>query len=330
MSNDLLEKVIVSTEIGNPAGSGLLAPEQANRFIDYMFDVTVLADQVRTIRMRSNEQEIDRIGVGQRLVRAAVEAVDTGENQGVYFSKISITTKKVRLDWELSTESLEDNIEGDDLEDHIARMMATQAGIDLEDLAINGDTASADKTLKIFDGWRKLALNGTVDGAAHVIDHGGAPLNRAAANKALKAMPRKYMQRRNQLRFWTGSNLVQDYLYARVEESGGANFGETSDVVRTEGTAGFRAANLFGVPLQEVNLFNETYAGTYSGAAGEHGELWLTFPQNLIWGVKREIQVFREFKPKKDSIEYTMFARVGCQIENNDAFVVVSNIKVAP
>jgi hypothetical protein len=330
----LLEKVIVSTEIGNPQGSGLLTAEQSNRFIDYMWDETVLGSQVRSIRMRANEMEIDRIGVGQRLLRGAVEAVDTGENQGVYFSKISLTTKKLRLDWELSTETLEDNLEGEALEDHIARLMAAQAGNDLEDLAINGDTASSDPLLKVFNGWRKLALNGDVtnDGAAHVVDHGGQPLNRAAANKALKAMPRKFMQRRNQLKFFTGSNLIQDYLYALVEETGqGASttFGDVSGPVRTEGQRGFSMGSLFGVPVQEVAYFDETRDGTYSGATGDHGELWLTFPQNLLWGIKREIKVVREYVAKKDTIEYTMFTRVGTQIENTDAFVVVKNIKVS-
>jgi hypothetical protein len=275
------------------------------------------------------EQDIDRIGVGQRLLRGAVEAVDTGENQGVFFSKITITTKKLRLDWELSVETLEDNLEGDALEDHIARMMATQTGIDLEDLAVNGDTTSTDGTLKVFDGWRKLALNGTADGAAHVVDQGGAPMNRAAANAALKAMPRNFMQRRNQLKFFSGSNLIQDYLFSNVQDVNSENYGlTTANAVRTEGPAGFAATNLFGVPWQEVPVFDETRAGTYSGATGQHGELWLTFPQNLLWGVKREIKITREYKNKKDSIEYTMFCRVGTQIENTDAFVVVRNIKV--
>lgn len=329
MSNELLEKVIVSTEIGNPAGTGLLAPEQANRFIDYMFDATVLAGQVRTIRMRSTEQEIDRIGVGRRLIRAAVEAVDTGENQGVYFSKINLRTHKIRLDWELSTETLEDNLEGEALEDHIARLMATQAGIDLEDVAINGDEDSTDKTLGIMDGWRKLALEGTVDGAAHVIDAGGDPLTRAVANRALKAMPRQYMQRRNQLKFFAGANLIQDFLFAQVEDVNDPNYGNTNATVNVSGAAGFRAGRLFGVELQEVNLFDETQDGDYSGATGDHGELWLTFPQNLLWGVKREIKVVREYAVKKDTIEYTMFCRVGTQIENTDAFVVVKNVGVA-
>jgi hypothetical protein len=334
MSNELLEKVIRTTEVG-AGGGGLLNPEQANRFIDYMWDATVLGSQVRTIRMRSTEQEIDKVGVGERLMRVATEAVDDHVNAGAVFTKISLTTKKLRLDWELSTESLEDNLEGEALEDHIARLMATQAGNDLEDVAINGDTAkTTDPLLKAFDGWRKLALAG-----GHVIDNADGAntggLTRAAANKALKAMPRKYMQRRAGLKFFAGSNLIQDYMYGLTQSASGlisleqVAQGITENGVRTEGPAGFNGPSIFGVPLQEVPLFDETQVGDYATPTGEHGDLWLTFPQNMLWGVKREIQVYREFKPKKDTIEYTMYCRVGTQIENADAFVVVKNIKVA-
>lgn len=329
MSNELLEKVIRTSEIG-AGGGGLLNAEQADRFIDYMWDATVLGSQVRTIRMRSTVQDIDKVGVGERLMRVATEAVDDGVNAGATFTKISLTTKKLRLDWELSTESLEDNIEGEALEDHIARLMATQAGNDIEDVAINGDSASVDPLMKAFDGWRKLALAG-----AHVVDHAGGALDRSAANKALKAMPRKFMQRRNQLKFFTGSNLIQDYLYGLTQTQTGIISLEqvaqnvTQNGVRTEGNAGFTSQSIFGIPLQEVPLFLETLDGDYSGQAGDHGDMWLTFPKNLLWGVKREIQVYREFKPKKDTIEYTMYCRVGTQIENANAMVVVKNVRVS-
>jgi len=330
MSNELLEKVIVSTEIGAPAGSGLLAPAQASEFIDYMWDATVLAPQVRTVTLSSTEQEFDRIGVGQRLIRKAVEAVDTGENQGVFFSKINLRTTKIRLDWELSTETLEDNLEGEALEDHIARMMATQAGTDLEDVAINGDEDSTDRSLSIMDGWRKRALEGTVDGAAHVIDHGGQPFNRLAAHRALKAMPRKFMQQRGNLRFWAPASLLQDYNYGLTEDGLYPELGQrviqNGGNVATGRAGGFTVGNLFGVPAQEVNLFRDDLDGDYSGSTGGHGELWLTDPKNLLWGVKREIKVTRAYAHKKDTLEYTMFCRVGTQIENTDAFVIVKNI----
>ena len=137
MSNELLQKVIDTTNLGTSgsdlsgdgrtlSGTGLLYPDQANRFLDYMWDATILAKAARTIRMRSNTTEIDRVSVGQRIMTVAAEenprdyvnaAGDQFTNAAATFSKISLTTRKLRLDWELSAEALEDNIEGPDLED---------------------------------------------------------------------------------------------------------------------------------------------------------------------------------------------------------------------
>lgn len=344
MSDTLIEKVVSTDSIqgSNPVGTGGLTYAQADRFIDYMWDATVLGSLVRTRRMKAVEEEIDTIAVGARLVRGATEAVDTGENVRPTFGKLSITTKKYRLDWELSSESLEDNIEGEALEDHIARLMATQMGNDLEDIAINGDTDSSVPGIDVDDGFRKRALAG-----AHVLDNKGETLSRAAFNKALKAMPRKYMARRQGLRFWTGSNAIQDWLYSfqQVAADGEVNVALSGDkyleqTVRTEGQAGFLAGRPFGVPLQEIPYFLEDHDGDYdtdSGTSGvqlpsssiNHTDLWLTFPDNLIWGIKRDITVYREFKPKKDTIEYTVYTRQGVQIENLDAFVVLKNVKIA-
>lgn len=329
MSNELLEKVITTSTIGTPpSGGGLLSPEQSNRFIDYMWDETVLGGQVRTIRMRANEIEIDRIAVGERLVRLATEAVDDHVNAGVTFSKISMTTSKLRLDWELSSEALEDNLEGEELEDHIARLMAAQAANDIEDLAINGDTAlTGDPLLKSFDGWRKRLLAG-----GHVVDAAGAEVDRGIFNRALKAMPRQFMQRRANLKFFAGSPLIQDWLFsvqltsADFVTDGATAAGSLGRSVRTEGAAGFTAGSPFGVPLQEVPLLPEYDLDGAGAGTATGGDIWLTDTKNLIWGVKREIQVFREFKPKKDTIEYTMYTRVGTQVENPTASVIVRNV----
>lgn len=330
MSDDILQKVVDTSTVGDASG-GLLAKEQADRFIDYIWDATTLAQDARTIRMRSDTVEIDKVGVGTKLVRLATEATDDGVNSGATFTKVSLTTKKLRLDWELSTEALEDNIEGEALEDHIARLMATQAGNDIEDLLINGDTTlTGDPLYKSFDGWRKLSLGG-----GRVVEGGGATISKATFNSALKTLPRKYKARRNQLKFYTGSNLVQDYLYnLTAVGQGGAPEDIAAGIIRggesgPQGPGGGIYPFAFGVPIQEVPLFKEDIDGTYTGAAGEHGYVELTFPNNRIAGIKREIVVHREFKPKKDTIEYTMFTRVGCNVENLDAYIVVRNVKVA-
>jgi hypothetical protein len=317
--------------IGSEGEGGLLNPEQSARFLDYMFDATVIGKVARTVRMRADTTEIDRMSVGEKLMVLATEADQTGGNSAVSFSKISLTTKKLRLDWELSTESLEDNIEGPDLEDHIARMMATQAGNDIEDVILNGNTAlSSDNLYKAFDGVVKKAKT-----YGHVVDHGGAAITRAAFNSALKSLPRKYKQRRADLRFLVGSNLIQDFLYAN---SIGTNQTIPQDIASSiirgdvqpvSGPAGYVAPYAFGIPIVEVPLLNEAQDGDYSGETGNHGDIHLTFPNNVVVGIKRDVTVYRFFWPRKDSIEYTMYTRVGVQIEQADAWVVVKNVKVA-
>lgn len=350
--NELLEKVISTSSIGADSthGGGLLTPAQSGRFIDYMWNATTLGTQVRTIPMNADEVELDRMSIGERLVRVATEAVDDGVNNAVAFSKVSLGTVKFRMDWELSSESLEDGLEGEALENHIASLMASQAANDLEDLAINGDTDGhrGDSLLKGFDGWRKrLIFGGTVLDASSVRLPSGAAdntLNRGTFSMALRAMPRKYMDRRGALRFYSATGLLQDFAYTAQFVEGlqggfatgqGAQSGSDNDLPGAN--AGWSPASPYGVPASEVPLFpeytvdfNGSVAGTGTPAtgqtAGQGADLWLVDPKNLIWGVRRAIQVFREFKPKKDAIEYTMYTRVGANVENPAAAVVVKNV----
>ena len=367
MSNELLQKVIDTTNLGSTQsitgtggdtvyqGTGNLYPDQANRFLDYMWDATILAKSARTIRMRSNTTEIDRVSVGQRIMTVAqedrptdwVNNPSTGSGaftaQGALFSKISLTTRKLRLDWELSAEALEDNVEGPDLEDHIARLMATQAGNDVEDLLINGvgpvsGSAGSSGLMGAFKGFRSLA-----SGSAHVVDANQVGLDKSVFNAAIKALPRKYKQRRNQLRFFVGSQLAQDYLYNLTASGGSVNpYDIASGIIRGEtaandGGPGTTTPYAFGIPVINVPLMDETRdpSGYQSGEAGYsavsgsqvYGDVHLTFPQNFIIGIKRDVVVYRVFQPKKDTIEYTLFIRVGCAIENYDAHVLVKNVK---
>ncbi len=343
----LLQKVISSTSIGGDStnGGGLLNPQQSGRFIDYMWEATTLGSQVRTIPMGTNDVELNRMAIGERLVRVATEAVDDGVNNAVAFTKVSLGSVKFRMDWELSEESLEDGLEGEALESHIARLMATQASNDLEDLAINGDTIghTLDPLLKGLDGWRKrLYYGGTVLDASGITlpdGSGAGELHRGTFNAALRAMPRRYNGNRGRLRFLTATGLLQDYMFREQlydqggfpqrnrENPGGGQGGNNNP----NANAGWSPTSPYGVNAQEVPLFPEydiDLDGSGSGtASGRGSDLWLVDPQNLIWGVRREIKVVREYKPKKDTIEYTMFTRVGCNVENPQASVVVKNVK---
>lgn len=337
-ARELLEKVVNTTQIGAGSG-GILNAKQANRFIDYVVDQSVLIGDARIVRMAEPTMDIDKVNVGSRIMRKATEGVDDGVNADPTFTKISMTTVKLRLDWELTTEGLEDNIAGDSLEDHIASLMARQTANDLEDLYIHGDTTSSDALLKSLQGWRANARAN-----ATVVDAAGGNLTRATFDRALRNLPNKYLQRRSALSWYTSSSLVQDYIWSLtltgtagvLDGTGAAAPGSTfGDLIVNAGRGGASGgSNIqtglrpFGIPLKEVPLMEETEDGDYSGASGNHGVLELTFPENRIVGIQRDITVYREFKPKKDAIEYTQFIRVANQIENADSWVHVKNVAV--
>lgn len=340
--NELLSKVISTSSIGadSSKGGGLLSPQQSGKFIDYMWDATVLGSQVRTIQMNADEVELDRMAIGERLVRVATEAVDDGVNAAVAFSKVSLGSVKFRMDWELSTEALEDGLEGNALDDHIARLMATQAANDLEDLAINGDTNGhkGDALLKGFDGWRKrLFYGGTVLDAGSIKTPDGSTdntLHRGTFNAALRAMPRKYMGRRSALKFYTAAGLLQDYMYSnQILDSNDSARWDTGTVgggaagdSNPGANAGWAPTSPYGIKASEVPLFPEYDLDGAGAGTAKGSDLWLVDPNNLIWGVRRAVKVYREFSAKKDSIEYTMYTRVGANVENPSASVVVRNV----
>ena len=327
---------VTTSVVGNASG-GLLNAEQSNRFLDFVVDQSVLMQNSRVVRMRASSMDIDKLSVGTRLMQKATEATNDGSNAAVTFSKVSLSSVKLRLDWEISTESLEDNIEGASLEDHLAQVMARQTANDLDDLLINGNTSSANGLLKALDGFVKLALaSGTT------VDEAGDNVSRSVFDRVLRNLPNKYLQRRNELRFFTGPGVVQDAIYSlgnpnsATEASAGApSPGSTTGdlaflqgAMRANGGAGSTGLAPFGIPLVEVPLMPETVTGDYSGAAGSHGYLELTFPNNRVVGLHRDITVYRQFQPKTDTIEYTQYMRLACNIENADSYVIAKNVKL--
>ena len=327
---------VTTSVVGNASG-GLLNAEQSNRFIDFVVDQSNLMKNSRVVRMRTPTMDIDKVSAGTRLMAKATEATDTGSNAAVTFTKVSLSSVKLRLDWELSTESLEDNIEGASLEDHLAQIMARQTANDLDDLLINGNTSSNNTLLKALNGFTKLALTGGT-----VVDETGNNVSRSTYDRVLRNMPTKYLQRRNELRFFAGAGVVQDTSFslqnpnsATAATAGapapGSTYGEQAFMngsIRANGGPGATGLSPYGIPLIEIPLMPETVAGDYSPTSGSHGYVELTFPNNKVIGIHRDITLYRQFQPKTDTIEYTQFMRVANNVENLDSYVIAKNVKL--
>ena len=194
----------------SPTGTagGILLPEQARRFIDYVWDATVLAQDGRKVTMRANTIELEKVNVGERVIRAAAQASYDFTNAGATFTKVELTTKKIRLDWEVSTEALEDNIEGGALEDHIVRLMTNAFANDIEDLAINGDGSTGD-FLSIMEGFVHRAKASGSGAHESIVTVSNNQWTTDVMQNIILAMPRKYRALKNNLKFYTGTDVFQ-------------------------------------------------------------------------------------------------------------------------
>lgn len=204
--------------------AGLLNPEQARKFIQQTFEATPLSGLVRHVLRTAKTGEIDKIGIASRIVRKKTENVDDGYRAGVDTSKIEYATTSVRLPWEITEETLRENIEGENLEEIITNLMTRQLGCDMEDLHLNGDVDTPDTDadfdfLKINDGWVKQIKNG-----GHVYDASSASeMGLDLFYNALATMPNKYNNGR--LRWIMSPRRAQQwelYLLNKVIAAGGA------------------------------------------------------------------------------------------------------------
>jgi hypothetical protein len=302
-----------------PTGAlgGILLPEQARRFIDYVWDATVLAQDGRKVTMRANTIELEKVNVGERVIRAAAQGSNDYTNAGATFTKVELTTKKIRLDWEVSTEALEDNIEGGALEDHIVRLMTNAFANDIEDLAINGDGTTGN-FLSIMNGFVKRTTAAGSGAHESIVTVTSNQWTTDVMQNIILAMPRKYRALKSNLKFYAGTDAFQGIIkhngtladavaeaFANRPAGTPANRQNYLDGVgQTFG--GARTTRVLGIDVQEVPYYPAGFVD-------------LTFPQNRVWGFQRDITVNREYKPKKDTIEYTVFVRFGLQWEELDA-----------
>ena len=220
-NSTIIRKAAIAT---GTLASGLLNPEQARKFIQQTFDATNLGGLVRHEMRTAKTGEIDKIGIGRRIVRKKTENTDDNYRAGVDTSQIEYSTTAVRLPWEITEETLRENIEGQNFENIVTNLMTTQLGVDMEDLYLNGDEATepTDKDydfLKINDGWIKQIGNG-----GHVYDATSEDdMSLDMFYKALASLPNKYNN--GKLRWLMSPKRAQEwelFLLNKVVNQGGA------------------------------------------------------------------------------------------------------------
>ena len=286
--------------------SGLLNPEQSRRFLQQTFEATNLGPLVRHEMRTAKSGEIDKIGIDRRILRKKTEGTDDNYRANVKTSAIEYNTTAVRLPWEITEETLRENIEGQGLEGTITNLMTTQMGIDGEDLYLNGDeeidAANPDfDFLKINDGWIKQVSNG-----GHVYDAAEGEMSLDLFYNTLAQLPNKYNNGR--LRWLMSPHRAQEwelFLMNKVIGAGGA------------------------VPDSVYN--SPASIPTVQCPSLDDKTILLTDPQNLIVVNTYSVQIRKTTEGKEaimqDKRFYVIHFDFDPIIEELDATAIIKNLK---
>ena len=255
-NEELIQKAI--TVIENLGTSGKLNPAQADKFIDYVVDESVMKDNVRVARFRNDELHIDKLGIGKRVMFPAAEYVAPQTRLGVTTSQIKLNPQEVITAFDIGDSFKEVNLEGESVEDHIIKMFAKGWRNDEETLSIAGDSLGQasfeddvlpggsttqhikDPLLAMYDGWWRRT-----DGA-HLVDAQNTNIGLSVFGQLIRALPQKFRRNKKDLRFFMSSDLAQIYIEkiaTRMTKKGDdAAEGETQTP--------------FGIPIVEVPLID--------------------------------------------------------------------------
>lgn len=294
------------------SSGGLLNTEQANTFFRKVIDQPTIINECRTVGMSSPKREINKVGFGSRIMRAANQAVSLpwGSGTGRSLSstqrvkpdlgKVTLDTKELIAEIRLPYEVIEDNIERENFSDTVMELISERVSLDLEEWILLGDTSSADTYLALNDGVLKLAAG--VDG--HVVDALGATVSKDVFRDSIKAMPDKFLRTRDRMRFYTSVDNETQYRDTLANRMTGLG-----DSMIT----GLAPVYAFGTPVAPVALMPSTKA------------LFLD-PKNIIVGFHREVMIETDKIIQERVWVVVLTVRVDVKVEEVDASVLIQNI----
>lgn len=291
-------------------GGGLLNDEQTNTFLQTLIDSPTLLNSSRVVAMNAPQKQINKIGFGARILRRAVSAtaLSAGDRVSPDLGQVKLVTKEVIAELHLPYDVIEDNIERGNInagagssaggiEDTILQLIANRAALDLEELAILGDTGSGDTYLNLTDGFLKLA-------STHIVDALGAPITKDIFKASIKAMPDKYLRVRGDNSFYVSTDNETEYRDTVANRTTG--LGDSALV-------NANSLSVFGSPIEAAALMPNSQ-GIY------------TNPNNLIFGIQRRINMEHDKDIRARKFIVVVTARVDFKIEEVDAAVVINNI----
>lgn len=288
---------------------GYLVPEQAKEFMELLINESVLLGMVTTKPMQAPTYEISKMGFTGRVLHAAVEstALTADKRSKPALGKVQITTQEYMAEARIPYGVVEDNIANGTFQDVFMKFLAKAVSRDMEEFAIQSDTASADADLARQDGLIKQQTTYTVNA-------GGVRLHKGILKQAIQTMPSQYLKSQNKLAFITGKNAAIDYADSRANR-------QTADGDKMLQAQPFAVAEYAGYPIVPIPLWPETL-----GVGTNMTVVSFMDPKNFHVGIQRQVRVETDRDISAREFRIVATVRFGFKFAHEPATVIINNV----
>lgn len=176
---------------------------QADKFIDYVVDESVILKSSRVVRMDTPQKVIGKIGISDKILYPAQrgQALDANKRASATPDKITLVSQEVIGEVRIYDDEVEDNIEGVAFKEHMMKMVAKKVANQLERVALySRKVANPSDLLQMFDGFVKaIETSGVVVDASDTGLFSDRYIDKEKLAKLRKSIDTKY---RNVLNKW--------------------------------------------------------------------------------------------------------------------------------
>lgn len=313
---EVLEKSqLLTSSLGTlSGGTGVLAPEQAEKFLQIAVQYTVLNQLVNVVTHTAPKWQQPKMYFGGRILAKGAEFTRLAPSQQSVpvLGNIELSTNLMRAEAPISDEFLEDNIEREGFADSIVTMIAQYVGRDLEELYFRGDATSADQFLNTLNGLVQQ-FQGTGAHALAAASYGKD--YQALLTDMVKQLPVQYRRDVTALRFFCPISVADGYR----------------DQIANRGTPlgdqqlmGQIPLTYYGIPLVPVPMMIGTGASNGTDAGDK---IILTAPKNIYVGFRRQVRLETFRDPREGGTSFIANLRTDVKVGHVDASVIATGVQ---
>ena len=187
-----------------------LNTEQADRFIDYIVDESVVMKDARVVKMSKPTKKVATLDIDDEIFVPGVDG-EAQENIKASALEKELVTKEIVAVVKIRDDELEDNIEGNAFKDHLFRLIAKKGSTQLEKVGLYAKKVDGAKSVdRMFNGFiTETERSGNVIDATDTTLFADRFIDRTKLTKTRKAIPDTLSDLVDKL--YMPSKLVWDY-----------------------------------------------------------------------------------------------------------------------